>query len=353
MRTRPQTFWIALAVWCLGVVWHHSALAQNEDTPNFIERITDRIERTFFHKPFAFALIGDQPYSNSQEAVLDNTLKQITENNEVDWIMHVGDIKGGGELCTDGLLNRRLNQLRKSAKPLVFTPGDNEWTDCHRESNGSFNSQERLAFLRKQVFSKPESLGKNPIKVKQQTELGFPEHLMWRQGSTLMITLNVPGSNNDLNNPGSRGLHDEQVQKLFVTREAAIDAWLSEAEKQFLTDSPPTEVIVAFQGNPIDGSGRAWSLDRLWKTGDGYESLLKRLIKLVDNTRRPLLIAHGDTHRFKWDTPDLKRFGAKPETQAMIRRVECWGHPFTGSWVKVTVSPGQTEPFRVESVPLH
>ena len=31
------------------------------------------------------------------------------------------------------------------ADPVVYTPGDNEWTDCHRASAGGYLPTERLA----------------------------------------------------------------------------------------------------------------------------------------------------------------------------------------------------------------
>ena len=41
----------------------------------------------------------------------------------------------------------------------MFTPGDNDWTDCDRPSNGGFSSLERLDYERKVFFSTPFSLG--------------------------------------------------------------------------------------------------------------------------------------------------------------------------------------------------
>jgi len=35
--------------------------------------------------------------------------------------------------------------------PVVYTPGENEWTDCHRANNGAYDPLERLSALR-QVF---------------------------------------------------------------------------------------------------------------------------------------------------------------------------------------------------------
>lgn len=317
-----------------------------------LEKASEQIQR-LLNPPFSFALIGDQPYNPSQEKALDAILKELDSRSDIEWILHVGDIKGGSELCTDGLIKHRLNQLKKTQKALVLVPGDNEWTDCHRDSNGSFDPQERLTFLRKQVYTKPLTLGKAAFKVRQQTALGFPEHFMWQQGTTLFVTLNIPGSNNDLVNPSSRGLRDEEVQRLFNIRQQAVDAWLAEAEQLFKKDDAPTETVIAFQGDPLDGSGTPFSMDRMLVRPDGYEPLMKRLVQFAANTHRPVLIAHGDTHRYRWDQPDLSKYGATPEVNALIYRVEGWGHPFTNQWVKVTVTPGKSKPFLAESILMH
>lgn len=293
--------------------------------------------------PFSFALMGDQPYNNLLETATDSLIQHMNQDTNVHWILHVGDIKGGGEPCTDELLARRIEQLQRSERPLLFVPGDNEWTDCHRDSNGSFDSQERLAHLRKLAFAQSTSLGKQNFPVRQQTSAPFPEHLMWRQGSTLFISLNIPGSNNDLDHPSSRKTSKAEVQRLFKEREKAINAWLSEAEKAFGTgQGSPTETVIAIQGNPIDGSGGMFN--------NGYKNFMNRLVNYINQTKRPVLLIHGDTHRFKWDRPSLKKFGGSSETDALFYRLEGWGHPFVNSWVKVTVTPGTDKPFQVNSI---
>ena len=45
----------------------------------------------------------------------------------------------------------------------MFTPGDNDWTDCDRPSNGGFNSLERLDHERQLFFSTPNSLGQHQL----------------------------------------------------------------------------------------------------------------------------------------------------------------------------------------------
>jgi predicted phosphodiesterase len=293
--------------------------------------------------PFSFALMGDQPYSDVFEPATDSLISSMNSDPDVQWILHVGDIKGGAEPCTDELLIRRIEQLRRSEKPLVYVPGDNEWTDCHRESNGNFNPQERLAFLRKQAFTQPATLGKTTFPVRQQTSPPYPEQLMWQHGSTLFISLNLPGSNNDLKNPKSRKTKNKEVQRLFKKRKNAINTWLSDAEKLFANaNTMPTETVIAIQGNPIDGSGSP--------SNNGYDDFMKRLVQYINNTGRPVLLVHGDTHRFKWDRPNLQQFGGSATTNALFYRAEGWGHPFVNAWAKVTVTPGAAAPFDVKSI---
>lgn len=300
---------------------------------------------------FSFALIGDQPYDDSLEPATESLIKAINNDPDVQFILHIGDIKGGGEPCTDALLKRRIAQMKRSEKPLAYVPGDNEWTDCHRESNGNYDPQERLRFLRKQVFSEPRTLGQKSFQIRQQNERAFPEHSMWQKASTLFISLNVPGSNNDLSNPKSRKTGEKEVQSLFMERDQAIDAWLTEAENLFIAgNSDLTETVIAIQGNPIDVSGSPLNLINLWRTGNGYERFMTRLVKYIERTKRPVLLAHGDTHRFKWDRPSLEEFGGTAAINTLFYRVEGWGHPFVNSWVKISVKPGTDVPFRVQSI---
>jgi hypothetical protein len=59
--------------------------------------------------------------------------------------VHDGDLKAGSNSpCDDALYAQSLNFLNSLYAPAMFTPGDIDWTDCDRLSNGGFNSRERL-----------------------------------------------------------------------------------------------------------------------------------------------------------------------------------------------------------------
>lgn len=300
---------------------------------------------------YSVAVIGDQPYGDFFEPATTQLIQAIDQDEQVQFVLHTGDIKGGGEACSDELLKRRIKQLNASTKALVYSVGDNEWTDCHRSSNGSYEPQERLAFLRLNAFANPEHpLGQNKFAISHQGEKGYPEHQMFRMANTLFVVLNIPGSNNNLSTPFSRKESAEDVIRLFNDRHDAIDQWLTRAE-QFIEANQMTEVVVLIQGNPIDGSGQSWSISRLWQSDDGYERFMKRLISFMNTIKIPTLLIHGDTHSHKWDQPDLSRFSESFDAaKHNFYRLEGYGHPNVNVYLRLTIATGAEKPFLIESV---
>jgi hypothetical protein len=98
--------------------------------------------------PFAFAFIGDMPYGAARETPFARLMAEVNRDNDVDFVMHAGDIKAGSERCDDELILHRFRLYQAFERAFVYTPGDNEWTDCHRVNNGQYNPLERLVFLR-------------------------------------------------------------------------------------------------------------------------------------------------------------------------------------------------------------
>lgn len=152
---------------------------------------------------FAFALIGDLPYGDEQVVRFERLIDEINRDPRVRFVLHAGDIKGGGERCDDRRIQARFTQFQRFRQAFIYTPGDNEWTDCHRISNGSFNPLERLEFLRRTFFPDPDrSTGRHPIPVISQARMTgfepFVENVMFSRGGVVFGTLHVVGSNNDL-----------------------------------------------------------------------------------------------------------------------------------------------------------
>jgi hypothetical protein len=92
------------------------------------------------------------PYGTARETPFARLVAEINRDNDVDFVMHAGDIKAGSEQCDDTLIRHRFELYQAFQRPFVYTPGDNEWTDCHRVNNGRHNPIERLTFLRSVFF---------------------------------------------------------------------------------------------------------------------------------------------------------------------------------------------------------
>lgn len=97
------------------------------------------------------AVFGDWPYaaSSGEDVLLETApllIKSVNSDPDVSVVIHVGDIHSGRQPCTSaGILppiqtsNPGWNQaifyqFQQFNFPLVYVPGDNEWTDCHKNN---------------------------------------------------------------------------------------------------------------------------------------------------------------------------------------------------------------------------
>src|SRR5882757_2988600 len=84
---------------------------------------------------FTFGVIGDTPYSEREEAPFLAAIERMNAQ-PLAFVVHVGDIKAGSNSrCSDELFEKRKAQFNLSTHPFIYTPGDNEWTDCRRATN--------------------------------------------------------------------------------------------------------------------------------------------------------------------------------------------------------------------------
>jgi hypothetical protein len=282
---------------------------------------------------FSFALIGDMPYRDADEPRVAALLRDIDDDPSVRFILHAGDLKGSGEPCSDELLSRRLAQLRDVRTALVYTPGDNEWTDCHRPAAGGHHPLERLAMLRRIAYADPErSFGRQPLRLRSQASGGqfaeFVENALFEHGGVVFATLHVVGSNNGL--APWRGVDTAERSAAFARREQANLAWLRSAFTG-AEGNAALGIVLLMQANPRPEL----------PTGDaerrGFEALLEELSWLASRFGRPVLLAHGDGHVF---------FVDRPLTPNIVR-VQVTGFPWLG-WVHIKVDPMRPELFSIE-----
>jgi hypothetical protein len=274
---------------------------------------------------FVFGVMGDTPYNEREEAHFVRMLERMGEE-PLAFIVHVGDIKAGSNApCTDALFEKRRAQLDRSRHALVYTPGDNEWTDCRRSSNGAADPIERLARLREVFFADRWSLGVERIETRVQDDRvapcgAYPENRAWTRGRVRFVTLNIPGSDN---NVGFDPASDAEA----LCRNAANRRWLARAVDE--SEGADTRaLVVSIQANPWDTKKAV------------FKDFLAQLAQAARRLRKPLLFVHGDTHIYRVDTP----FSDAAGTIMNLTRLETYGSPFVG-WVRVTVDPQRPEVF--------
>jgi hypothetical protein len=314
----------------------------------------DTNKKTF---EYAIGLWGDLPYSSFQTTVgLPNLFADVNDSN-LEFTVHDGDLKqGSGSPCDDALYTRALGWFNSLERAAMFTPGDNDWTDCDRASNGGFNSRERLDHERQVFFSTPMSLGQHPISQDVQSSpscLGFTgptpcvENRRWTLKGVTYVTVNIPGS---CNNRCDTAPDEAEYQ----ARNAADIAWLHDSFRAAKEDGSAAVMIVA-QANPgfdVADPTRAPLRDpkTLVETDgqpDGFHDFLSALRDEVIAFRKPVAFVHGDSHYFRLDKPFLNAAGQRLEN---FTRVETFGdNAATGNndvqWVKVLVDPHSRDVF--------
>ena len=288
---------------------------------------------------FAFALMGDQQYDEREEALFPLMLEAV-DAADVAFIVHVGDFKSGSDApCTDALYQRRLDEFNRSRHAFIFTPGDNDWVDCRRPTNGRANPLERLEKLREVFFSAPRSLGKQAIPLKRQSSVfsgdpmlaRYSENAMWTHAGVVFATFNIPGSND---NAGFDPANDRE----HMERTRANVAWLKRAMAESAKDGV-LALAIFLQANP----GFEEPVESVARSG--FAEFLGAFEQEAQSLGKPVLFAHGDTHHFRVDQPYLSPLDKRPIANVM--RVETFGSPFT-DWVRITFDPqNPTQPFSV------
>jgi hypothetical protein len=314
--------WLSL----VSVAWRVGA----EETPDWGSGVA----------PFALAMIGDMPYGAARETPFTRLVTEINRDKDVDFVMHAGDIKAGSERCDDSLIVHRFEMYQQFQRAFVFTPGDNEWTDCHRVNNGQYNPLERLSFLRSVFFPQPGRTTGGQVRP-VRTQAGsllhpeFVENVMFRKQGVMFATAHVVGSNDNLEPwvgiaPGDSCSTPLAARVAEVERrQAAVQAWLADV---FAAAAGTRGLFLLIQANPYNQPSNPALCPK------GFEAFLGRLQTLAQQYGRPVVLAHGDDHFFVLDKP----FG-----NLLMSRLQAFGETQV-HWVKVHVDPKSSGVFSIE-----
>jgi hypothetical protein len=265
-------------------------------------------------KSIDIAVIGDIPYGPDMIAKFPSRIDQINADPKVRLVIHLGDIKNGSSRCDTSYFEGIRAQFDRFADPLAYTPGDNEWTDCHRANNGGYQpagpridgapvstpGPSRLHEVRRIFFpQRGRTLGQEARAVETQDGQTL-ENTRWSDARTQFALIHVVGSDDDglpwfgaAENPAlMRAQADEQR-----VRRAAGLRWLAHTfdEAEARKDQA---VVVGIQADMFDPA----------IVGDRteYEAFVPFVRLLAKRTRAfdgPVLLLNGDSHAYEADRP--------------------------------------------------
>lgn len=285
--------------------------------------------------PLTFGVFGDTPYFAFEEPAVRQIIEQMN-SERLAHVVHIGDFKSGASPCSNEVFEQRLELFARIAHPFVFVPGDNEWTDCHRGGAGNYDPLERLQLLRKLFHTGDRSLGQRTIALERQSQQAahseYRENVRWSHDRVMFAAFNVPGSNNNF---GRSPAMDREYQ----VRMLANQAWLSETVKLALAANARA-LVLFFHADPRFDR---WTNET--NPRDGFIGWRRMLRGAALTFKRPILVVHGDGHRYRIDQP--LRDPATGATAANVTRLEVMGTPET-NWVRVTITDHAPARFVIE-----
>ncbi len=287
---------------------------------------------SYAQSAFEFALVGDNPYSSATYDNYIRLIEQVNSQTDIQWVIHLGDVKGGGQSCSDEELESRFELNQRFNPAYVITPGDNDWLDCKRADAGGFNEYERLDAFRRLFYPTPGfSTGGRPMPVSQQSEGAefseFVENMMWQREGVVFATVHTVALTVAATDP-------LQLQR----RNAAATAWI-EAAFERAKQIDAKGVFLAMQADPWIVFGLPALTRRVCATCLEPRATLEWLYPVLREQSlafdKPVVLAVGDTHIFRVDKPLYTESNQLVEN---FTRVEVFGNPLV-HWVNVLVEP--------------
>lgn len=289
---------------------------------------------------FHFCALGDMPYYLPADYErFDNVIDVVNAENPA-FTVHVGDTKSGSSLCSDENYQRTLKSFSRFEHPLIYTPGDNEWTDCNRAAAGDWDAVERLSLVRKLFFKDSNTLGggdafKLTVQSSDPQFATYVENRMWSKGGVVFATVHVVGSNNNRqeNIPGA-------VEE-FLGRDEANEAWLDTVFNRASSTNAPA-LALFIHANPF----RDLKDER--DPNAGFARFLEQLQKRTIAFEKPVLLVHGDTHYFRIDKPMMHE-GTKRDSVENFTRLEVFGASNMHA-LRIDVDPSSPQVFSANQV---
>jgi hypothetical protein len=302
--------------------------------------------------PSTFAVIGDIPYGTAQIANFHNVVDQINADPKVSFVDHLGDIKSGSSTCDDAYFAFIRQQFDRFQDPLVYTPGDNEWTDCHRANNGSYNPLERLQAVRNTFFDRPgRTLGQQSVGVSSQARRGLPENVSYTRAGVAFAALHVVGSDNSLLPwTGNTAPTPEQAAEEQRRTQGVIDLINRTFEQ---AEGARRAVVLMMQADMFDPTvGTPNQSDY-----SAFTPIVRTLAQRAAEFEGPVYLLNGDSHQYNADHPlapgsSWLSFYGVDTAADNLTRITIDGATGVNDYLRMTVNPRSSPVLTWERVPF-
>lgn len=292
----------------------------------------------------SFAVIGDVPYGDAEIQAFPSYVQDLNSHKELSFVGHVGDIKNGSSQCTDQYFDAIRKNFDSIDLPLVYTPGDNEWTDCHRPNNGAYNPLERLAKVRDTFFPQPGTTLGQPMKVKSQARQGYPENVNFQKHDIAFTAVNIPGSDNSMLPWSGLGKTAPTAEQASEVRERTA-ADIRELKDTFgkAREDGSRAVVVMTQADMFDPTVANPSQADF----GAYKPLVQTLVEESNAFGGPVYLINGDSHVYNQDHPlaagsSWLPFYGQGVAATNLTRVTVDGSSNAQDWLKVSSNPPGT-----------
>lgn len=300
-----------------------------------------------------FAVIGDIPYGDAQLAQFPAVVDQINHDKAVTWVAHLGDIKSGSTVCSDTYFDQIKDEFDRFADPLVYTIGDNEWTDCHRPNNGGYNPLERLATIRQTFFPHPGyTLGK-PVRVRSEAAAGYPENVSFVRDRVAFASVHIVGSNNSLAPwTGNTTATPEQTAEV-LGRTASVIGEIRSTFQQARRERLPA-VVVFTQADMFDPTVANPKFSDYY----AFQPIVNTIAAEAAHFGGPVYLFNGDSHLYNADHPldtgsTWLAFYRVTTPAPNLTRITVDGSSNASNYLRVTIHPHRSDVLRWTKVPFN
>jgi hypothetical protein len=277
---------------------------------------------------FSFGVYGDMPYTALDRRMQPGFIEpRLRGRADIAFVIHVGDFGRPEDVCNQQAVADRLRAWKQMVKPVFFTPGDNDWTDCERAVvRPKVDALVQLGRLRDVIYAAqgldtanwdqalaertgiqivPRAADAYP-----ENSAVYPENQLWSYRGVQFVSIHMVGSDNGWLDRGDPAVVARR-QAETAARQAYNIALMRAAFVRAGTEDAAALVIVThvdpFAPRP-DMLGRAEvadprSAEQRCAEEPQYRDFCAALAEALRSSTRPVLLIHGDSNARCLDQP--------------------------------------------------